>query len=133
MLTSSKKLLIDLVRDTMRAKNLKRIKVWWEAVDGNIDTDHLEIDDIEMIDDMGFEWGCDEIEQKFVDLELEAELDELEKGCYHPSYHHFEKKMLLQPYRQCRHCGYSPELDGCKPDFAKIHQEFLDYENRRKP
>ena len=55
------------------------------------------------------------------------------KKCKYPSDHVFVKKILaIHYYRECSICGYSPELDGAKPDMEKIHEDFINWEKTKK-
>jgi hypothetical protein len=43
-----------------------------------------------------------------------------------------KKILAIHYYRECSICGYSPELDGAKPDMEKIHEDFINWEKTKK-
>lgn len=117
-------ILKKLVIDTMRAKGVKRIKIWFKDADGKIDDGMFEEDDIELVDSLGFEWGCLQIEDEMNDFGLFDPTN----ICYTPRSHDFEKKVMFNLfYHKCKNCGYSPEYDGNKEEYKEVHRQWLNW------
>ena len=60
-------------------------------------------------------------------------LPPIPKTCENPGDHRFEKLLLLHIYHQeCIFCGYSPDLDSCKPEWEECHRDYIKWKQERK-
>ena len=114
----------DLIR-RMICDEKKDVDLWVLDVDGTRHDAKAPPEEIAMVDGM-FTWG-------FTDWD-DDDFGKVDLGpCKWPQWHDFKKEAYTTWYfRECKKCGYSPELDHNKPDFAECHKEFMEWEKRQK-
>lgn len=115
------------VSQEMDRRGLKKVKIWIKEADGNILSDYVNKEELKMASDL-FEWGV----LDFGDWDPDIDFGTYDLECRRPSDHKFKRKVLATSfYRECNGCGYSPELDGNKPEMKACHGQFTEWERLR--